>query len=399
MYRRRRIFLVANNFSEQLGGEAIKPLMFFRRVNAPEHPVTVITHARNRAEILTLFDGDSFVFVEDGPIQKFLWHSRLLRSQVDVVFHLQARAVLRRLAAEAPDAVIHYMSPVSPIVPRFAPNEYTVVIGPLTGNIYYPPAFHDREPFNLAVGRRLHDTAQRFGRVLFNDRRKAARILVSGGARTRRSLRLAGCRDAQMVDVIDSGVSDRISDRPPIHHRGQLHRFVCNGRFMPHKGIDLAIRAIARTETPAELDIFGRGREEANLRALVERLNLGGRVRFMGWAESNDALLDAMRAYRGFLFPTLAEANGIVMQEAMAMGLPTVTLRWGGPAMLADDDSAIFVDPEGEAPVIDGLARAMDSLGRDADLANRLAANGRAIAERRFTWDRAAAQWMDAYPD
>ena len=42
-------------------------------------------------------------------------------------------------------------------------------------------------------------------------------------------------------------------------------------------------------------------------------------------------------SYAGFVTltvdqPTIAEANGIVMQEAMMIGLPVITLRWGGPA-------------------------------------------------------------------
>jgi glycosyltransferase involved in cell wall biosynthesis len=200
-----------------------------------------------------------------------------------------------------------------------------------------------------------------------------------------------------MIDVIDSGISEKISTLPVIRHSGENFRFISSGRMDPHKGIDLSIEAIRHTREAVTLDVVGRGKEEERLKALVQRLQLQDRVRFLGWVESHDALVELMTGYRGYVFPSLAEANGIVVQEAMMLGLPVICLKWGGPAMLANDNAAILIEPRSREYVVRGIAAAMDRLACSADEANRLAQNARAIASRRFGWNQAIDEWKQAY--
>jgi glycosyltransferase involved in cell wall biosynthesis len=201
-----------------------------------------------------------------------------------------------------------------------------------------------------------------------------------------------------MVASLDSGIPDRLRDKPRIRHAGANHRFVHNGRLEPHKGIDLAIRAIAHTRTPATLDIIGRGSAEASLRELARRLCLEDRVRFLPWVEDHAAVADALRAYRAFVLPSLAEANGIVVQEAMMLGLPTICLDWGGPSQLIDGSCGVLVKPDSEASVITQIAGAMDRLGQDGELADHLSAAGRDKAIREgYCWSNLLEQWIGIY--
>ena len=101
---------------------------------------------------------------------------------------------------------------------------------------------------------------------------------------------------------------------------------------------------------------------------------------------------------RAFVFPSLAEANGIVVQEAMMTGLPVVALDWGGPAALLDADTGILIEPSSEEHVIETLAAAMVRLGSDADEAERLSKNARAAAEAAgFAWAELLASWIKIY--
>jgi glycosyltransferase involved in cell wall biosynthesis len=104
-----------------------------------------------------------------------------------------------------------------------------------------------------------------------------------------------------------------------------------------------------------------------------------------------------MAHYRGYLVPSLAEANGIVVQEAMMAGLPVVCLKWGGPAMLADENSAILIDPQSRDQVVREIAAALDRLAIDPDHANFLAKNARETAERRYRWYSVIEEWRQAY--
>lgn len=393
----RRVFLIAQRFGHSAGGEAIKAQQYAEFLLENGHDVTVFTHARSLGHGLSL-PLSRLRTIPDTWFQRFAWRVAPLRGLLSPYFHLKARQlVLAEAATGGPPPVLHYISPVSPVAPRFPPSGFEVVLGPLTGNIYYPPAFRARMSGMDRLRERLHAVSQTIlGRIL-PEKRRMRRILVSGYERTRVSLRLARVAEEQMVDVVDSGVSPAIFARPRLVHHGENPRFVCSGRLVDHKGIDLAIRALSRTDADLRLDIYGDGDKRAALEALVRDLGLGARVTFKGWLPRHEDLLNALGQYRGYVFPSLAEANGIVMQEAMALGLPVITLNWGGPAMLAEAGSALYIQPDSEEAAVAGIATAMVRLARDGALAESLSMAARARAERLFTWPAVAQSWQRVY--
>ena len=393
----RKLVLVTPNISEQMGGEAIKAYQFLRHLTAGGQDVTVVTHRRSAPVLERDFPQVPAFIVEDSAGQKLFWHTMPLRPLVDVFFFRYARPILRRILADHPDAIIHYLCPVSPILPRFPLPGAANVLGPLTGNIYYPPAFQREEPMKLKLGRLFHYLAQRVAGSAFGDKRHFSRILVSGGERTRRSLSWAGASDARMCDVVDSGISDEFDRHALIRHEGVNDRFMTSGRLVPHKGVQLSIEALQYVTRPIRFDVYGDGAYRATLERLASKLGVEDKVRFMGWMESHDALIARMAEYRGYVVPSLAEANGIVVQEAMMAGLPVICLKWGGPAMLADQESAILVEPGSQDAAVRAIAAAMDALATDPDRANRLVAGAHAVAERRFGWDNVADEWQAAY--
>ncbi len=390
-----KIVLISTNAGTNMGGEAIKAFQFFQYLLTQGLDAVLLSHARNRAELSQAFPADRVVFVEDTPPQRFLWKSVVLRPLVPVLFHLAVARWVRR-SCDPDRTVLHYLCPVSPVALRFPPRGFRVIMGPFTGNIYYPPAFAHRMRLRQRIASRLHRPVQQvFGR-LFGDKRRAERVLVSGYDRTRSSLLWAGCDPERLVDVVDAGVSEKIARQPRVRHAGRNPAFVTSGRQDDHKGTDLAIRALARTRPDVTITVFGDGAMRPQLEALVAELGLQSRVEFAGW-QPHDTLLARLRDYRGYLFPTLAEANGIVMQEAMMLGLPVITLRWGGPAMLGDSSTTIFVEAEDQESVVAGLADAMDRLADDGELAEALAAAGRDRAEALFTWENVARSWTAHY--
>ncbi len=391
------IVLIAKHIGINSGGEAIKAHQFARLLVDNGVKVSVITHERTVKGLGADQTGQTFHLVEDDGLQRFMWRVKPLRGLLDIHFHLVARRLIERHVPRDPRTTLHYIGPVSPVMPRFFPKGYDIVLGPLTGNIFYPPAFRERMSPEFRNGERFHAIAQRIlGRIFPEKRNRARVVLVSGYERTRASLRMARVREEQMVDVVDSGVADRIRDRGRIHHEGPNPRFACSGRMVDHKGVDLAIRAVARADPKVTLDIYGDGEKRSEWEALAQELGVTDRVRFKGWVESHDALLDAFEGYRGYIFPTLAEANGIVMQEAMMVGLPVVTLNWGGPSMLADKDAAIYVEPTSQEDVVNGIAAAMTRLAEDPAHAEAISIRARQIAETRFSWRAVADSWLGA---
>lgn len=396
MSARGKLVLVTPNISEQMGGEAIKAYQFLRHLVRAGRDVTVVTHRRSAPVLGRDFPDVPTFIVEDTPGQLVAWHAAPLRPAVDMFFFHHARRILRRILADHPDAVFHYLCPVSPILPRFPLARATNVLGPLTGNIYYPPGFRDAEPMKHKLGRFFHYLAQRTVGAAVGDKRRFHRILVSGGERTRRSLAWAGAHADAMQDVTDSGISDQLKQRAAIRHDGVNPRFMTSSRLVPYKGVQLTIAALAHVGDSIRFDVYGDGDYRRSLEALAARLGVSHKVRFMGWTQ-HDELVARMPDYRGFVAPSLAEANGISVQEAMMTGLPVICLKWGGPELLADAESAVLIEPGSHDQVVRDVAAAMTALSADSHRANRIAARARTIAEHRFSWDDVAREWQLAY--
>ena len=388
-----KIILVAPNAGTRMGGEALKAFQYFRWLLDNGYDAVLITHGRNRRELSDRLPQDRILWIDDGALQIAMWRSRVLRPALSGYFH---RTVARLARGFDPaSTVVHYICPISPVTLRFPPRGYRVVMGPLNGNLGYPPAFRHRLGRKARLQEALYGLTQRVWGLVFGDKRRAETVLVSGGARTRAALRLAGVAEGRMVDVLDAGVSTELTALEPARHEGRNPHFVALGRLDAYKAYDLTIRAVAAAEDDIRVTIHGDGYMRAPLQQLAASLGVADRVTFPGWLAHES--LPELRRYRGFVFPTLAEANGIVIQEAMMLGLPVLTLRWGGPELLADDDNALFIEPDGEAEVVAALAHGMNRLAGDPDQAARIGAAARARAVAAFGWDAVAASWAARY--
>jgi glycosyltransferase involved in cell wall biosynthesis len=388
----RRIVLIAPNVSRHRGGEAIKAWQYFAYLLGTGADVWLITHARSAAEVLAAFSADRVLVVPDSALQRALWRSRVFAFLLDVVFHAGAARLARGF--DPGSTVLHYLCPISPVTPRLPPRGFRVVVGPLNGNIHHPPGFGGREGRRARAARLVYRPVQVALRVTLAPWRRADAILISGGDRTRAALVWAGADPARMHDVADSGVADLAPAGPP----PDPGRFAASGRMVAYKGFDLALRALAQCPAAITLDLYGDGPERARLEALAATLGLGDRAVFHGWTDQA-ALLDRLRGSAGYVFPSLAEANGIVMQEAMMLGLPVIALRWGGPAALADDASAVYVEPGDDGATVAALARAMTALAADPARARAIGAAARARAQARFAWPAVAAAWGRHHAD
>ena len=393
------LLLIAPNVSEQMGGEAIKALQMFQELTK-QHPNTIqITHARNRSEIERL-QLANVMFVADSWVPLAIWNTVILRSLLDVWFSQQAVRLAEKIVQQKgfDQAVIHQTEPNSPVAPRALSSRHINVFGPINGNIYYPAAFRARETRWNRLRRVLHMPLQRLNKWLPKGIKQAEQILVAGGERTYASLRTGGCPANILSDSLDCGVRDKLLDSVRVAHQGVNLRFVHFGRLVFHKGTALIIESLVNTRLPVCLDIVGRGPELEACQALVQRHGLGDRVRFLGWYTAQEELFESFHAYRGVVLPSLEDANGIVIQEAMAFGLPPICLDWGGPGLLIDHGRSGYLVPAGSREqIVAEIGNCMDRLAEDGALAESMSIAARAAAEK-WRWSTLTSQWLAAYP-
>ncbi|MDO8879939.1 MAG: glycosyltransferase [Coriobacteriia bacterium] len=163
--------------------------------------------------------------------------------------------------------------------------------------------------------------------------------------------------------------------------------FMCVGRLQEFKGQRLAIEAFAsvRARLPeAVMVLYGDGPDRSHLERRVSQLGMEGSVVFAGQVP-RDAAVRAMRQATAMVHPALHDSSGNVVVEAMACGLPVITLKTGGSAVLADERVAVMVRPSSWRSTVDDLASAMIRIVEEPVHREALSSECRSYAKSRFS--------------
>jgi len=137
--------------------------------------------------------------------------------------------------------------------------------------------------------------------------------------------------------------------------------------------------------------IAGEGECYSQLQTLVQQLQLGGLVRFLGQCRDVETLLPACDL---FVLSSISEGLSFAILEAMASGLPVAATRVGGNSELVEDGQCGLLTPSGDAGA---LGAAIGQLLRQPARRRRMGERGRALAEERFDLGRAAAAYGQVY--
>jgi phosphatidyl-myo-inositol dimannoside synthase len=171
-------------------------------------------------------------------------------------------------------------------------------------------------------------------------------------------------------------------------------------RLVPHKGQDVALRALAALsgEFPAlRYLLVGEGHHRSRLEALARELGVADRALFAGTL-TDDEVAEAYAT--ATLYVGLSrldngvdvEGFGISFIEAAASGVPSVAGDSGGVRSAVRDGETGVVVPPTDA---EAAAEAVRGLLRNDDRRRRMGAAARRSAETHYTWDRAAKETLD----
>ena len=113
------------------------------------------------------------------------------------------------------------------------------------------------------------------------------------------------------------------------------------GRLTPGKGLEVLLNAFSSLAEPhCRIAIVGEGEQEAELKALTERLNINNSVKFFGFRHDRLAFL---KGFDLFVLPSEAEGIPQCLMEAMAAGVPVVASDIPGCCYLVDDKKTGFI--------------------------------------------------------
>ncbi len=165
-------------------------------------------------------------------------------------------------------------------------------------------------------------------------------------------------------------------------------------RLSDVKGQDVLIKAMPlmlKEISQARLCLFGEGREEKKLRALVKGLNLENVVLFFPTVSKTR---DSLSLLDVFVMPSRQEGLGLSIMEAQAAGLPCVASRVGGiPSLIEEGKTGFLVEPENEK----ALAEKLITVFKDQRLRQEVGIAARAFVQKNHSAQKMVEETLGVY--
>ena len=400
--------IVAGNASFTMGGEAYIPIRLFLSFHERGIPAVLLVHERVQAELKQALPEpqlEHVVFFSDTFFQKWLYKLTTpfqkvnafgLCIQIITTLSTQRRQAkwLQKNAAKWGITVIHQANPVSPRSPSaIQSSTLPVVIGPMNGDINYPPGLkHRRGKFaNLAMtlGRALTAPFHWF----FRGKKNADCLLV---ANERTKAVLPKSNQSKIQFLVENGINLEAPQKKP--KKGTACRFVFTGRLIDLKGVDLLIQAFKKVSlnSNSELIICGDGEKKQSLIQLAKELDCKDKITFTGWL-NHDQVHEQLSSADIFVFSSFRDCGGASILEAMKYALPVIAVDWGGPHDYLVDGGGILIPPTSEQAIIEGFTEQMLILAKDSDQRISLGKEGQKIVFSRFTWQQKTDDLLRLY--
>ena len=278
---------------------------------------------------------------------------------------------------------------------HFGPNGLLAVRLKELGLIQAPiiTTFHG---FDVNVG------PLRYGSDMYKELFREETIYTVNSAFTMRKVIDLGCPEKQ-VHKLSVGLDPA---KYPFRERtlrpSEPVKIITVARLVEKKGIEYSIRAVsivAKRYPQAQYQIVGDGPLRGTLEQLIEELHVSTNVKLLGW-KTQDEVRDFYGGAHMFILPSVTASNGdmegqgLVLQEAQAMGLPVVsTLHNGIPEGVLDGQSGFLV-PERD---VNALAEKLFYLIEHPELWPAMGRAGRKFVEQHYDIKQLNKELVELY--
>jgi glycosyltransferase involved in cell wall biosynthesis len=220
-------------------------------------------------------------------------------------------------------------------------------------------------------------------------------IVLATNFDTRKLLQRAGAGNVGLF--LDCGVNQRIN-APTARSTGECVTLLWAGRIEPIKGLVVALRALAEcNHRQTRLLVAGCGSDQRRMERLTQSLGLTSRVEFLGRVPHED-MPALFRRSDAFLFTSLRDSFGSVVLEAMAHGLPIVTLNHQGMRAFVPEGASIKVQVRTSKQIIRDFAVAIEALVSNPAVLRKMSDAACAFANQQ-TWTHRAEMMNEIYVD
>ncbi|MCG8378234.1 MAG: glycosyltransferase, partial [Proteobacteria bacterium] len=191
------------------------------------------------------------------------------------------------------------------------------------------------------------------------------------------------------IEVISTGIDEHFfnsgnNDRFRQQNNIDIDRpvLVHIGRIAHEKNIEFLIFTldlIKKTVPGILLIIAGEGPAKKQLQKLAKKLKLEENVLFVGYLDRQTSLIDCYSSGRVFIFSSKIETQGLVLLEAMAQGIPVVSLSSLGTNSILQAKKGAIIAREDKQDFAEKVIKLLN----DSTLHAKMSADAREYAK---TW-------------
>lgn len=150
------------------------------------------------------------------------------------------------------------------------------------------------------------------------------------------------------------------------------------GRLSPEKNMHLCLETAAKLKeqgVPFHWNIIGGGEQFDMLQSELQQHNLSNEVTLHGSLSNPYPWVSNSQLY---FHPSLVESQGLTILEAMALGVPTISVASDGPREFVESDmNGILINPDADEPV-----RSILQLYKNSELRSSIVQNAFATVKR-----------------
>jgi colanic acid/amylovoran biosynthesis glycosyltransferase len=217
-----------------------------------------------------------------------------------------------------------------------------------------------------------------------------------------------------ILKMIENGCPPELIEKIPeclnvnqFQYRGKapkrtIFKILTVGRFVEKKGYEYSLRAAALLKERGvlfEYNIIGEGPLLEQMKMLAVQLGIADCMKFNG-ALKQDVVVTFYQSAHVFLLPSVTaadgdtEGQGLVLQEAQAIGLPVVaTLHNGFPDSIVDGVTGYLVPEKDPQALFEKLLLLYNS----EELCDEMGAKGRLFVEQNFDSGVVVSKLLDLY--
>ncbi len=242
--------------------------------------------------------------------------------------------------------------------------EVPMVFGPCGGGQFPPKSFKKYffEFWKTEVSRKW--VSQILLKINPNVKKtlKNAKLVLTTNSETLEMAQSNGAKNVKLF--LDTSLPEEFFPiEIPVRNVKSKIKILWVGRLFARKGLPLVLDALSKVDKdiPFELTVLGEGPMDKYIDHWNREYKLEGKINWLGkvsWEE----VKNAYESHDVFMFCSLRDSSAAQLLEAMAFGLPIITLNLHGAKNLVPDEAGIKIEAIDPERTSSDLAQAVEDL-------------------------------------